>query len=201
MERALYETWVEVVRECFSTDRSAQSGWGLAGRYEARRYGRVLSHEARLKLALQRRMSWRGRPKYFDPSGRGDGCVSIGNQKSELWYELKSIYSPHFHGEKHPHNHDYERFLRLGHPCGALSDVERLRRLPRRGGPAEKVFLLLMISWGMDRTVLPAYERHRKLLCTAFMTLARLGRASTEFSVRSKPKGPAWSCTVKAWRL
>jgi hypothetical protein len=201
MNQTLYATWLDAVRDCFATDTKAYGGWGLARRYETKRDGSVLSHEKRMEHTLAARMEWRGRPRYAGTKrSKGDGSVSLPGQQDELWYELKSIYAPHFHGEKHPHNHDYERFLRLGHPCGALSDVERLRRLGD-SGPTEKVFLLLMISWASNGTQLASYEQHREALAATFIQLAGLEDPSDEFQVISAHRGPRWSCVIRAWRL
>lgn len=174
--------------------------WGLADRYEARG-GHGDTHEQIINQSLldagfvrHGRMRY---PNVTSHSARPDGVVGHHSNPDEtLWYEVKSVYLPHYWNRSDRHNHDYERFLRMEHPNGALGDVERLRGVEG----VRRVFLLLALSWStVGPAQLKAYSRHRNVLIEAFALLAGLDAPSLDFTIRGRER--LWSCRTLAWVL
>lgn len=194
----LFDRWFDAVEATLKRD---DRGWGLCDRYE-RNTKSVASHEDMIADGLaQGGFVMNPRRSYAvigQPRWKPDGDVTHpGVLDASLWYELKSVFVPHYKTVSDWHNDDYARLLRIGHPNGAIGDVERLRRVPN---PA-RVFLLLALPWcSEDRPdLLDEYVRHRDVLIGAFQSLARLPAPTREFLVNGADK--PWSCRAMAWLL
>jgi hypothetical protein len=193
----IFYRWWDSVEKILVSDNK---GWGLCNRYECKddnSHEKIISEGLRkdgFKYSLKYNYSTIGLSNRCRPDG-----VVIHPDISEtfLWYELKSVFIPHYSEKEYPHNNDFARLLRIEHPNGALGDVNRLRKVQN----AERVFLLLALSWSTEdqATILKEYERHRAILLKAFQRLAQLERPTKTICVNGENK--PWSCRITAWLL
>jgi hypothetical protein len=190
----MFDQWFAAVKEALDSDTS---DWGLSNRYEHRNWKD--SHEALVAGALEDAgFTWEHGSYPLHRRTRADGVVSHpGHDGMRLRYELKSVFLPHYWSSMHPHNHDYERLLRLEHPNGAIGDIERLRQAAEQ----HRVFLLLGISWAHpeEPQALARYEQHRHVLLDTFAKLAGLAGPSAHHEVRGSES--PWSCDARAWLI
>ena len=194
----LFARWFEKIEATLKADHQ---GWGLTGRYE-NKTGKLASHSAMIAEGLSQdgfsMIPGRNYANINLPRCIPDGHLTHPDlPNTSLWYELKSVFIPHYESVQDWHNDDYSRLLRIGHPNGAIGDVDRLRRVPND----ERVFLLLALSWCPEEDIaaLGEFQRHREVLIDAFRSLARLPVPTAEFSVTGTEK--PWSCRAMAWRF
>lgn len=200
----IHEKWLESVKKSF---QSKTSDWGIAGMYECKIPTNSPPGACSHEKVLQDQLLCDGftlLKRSYPNNNREhpDGAITHNHfQEHELWYELKSVFLPHYHGKNHPHNHDYERLLRLGHPSGAIGDVQRLRALDPQ---LDKAFVLLGISW-TDGTSseLVEFENHCNAVLDLFNKLAGIPDASKKdtFTVRGTNPSYLWSCVIRTWKL
>lgn len=198
IQTVLFTRWFDAVETTLKPDHM---GWGLSDRYEGNAKA-LSSHETMIAEGQNKggfSMTQRRSYSVIDqPTWRPDGIVTHPDVSgASLWYELKSVFVPHYKTASDWHNDDYARLLRIEHPNGALRDVDRLRKIPN----AERVFLLMALPWCTENHIdlLKEYERHRDVLIDAFQSLARLPVPTREFTVNGTDK--PWSCRVMAWLL